>query len=130
MKAERSNVHMTSNVFPVAVKEDKINFDKNLRFVSCVADRKALCKLVEQRHGALGDWRLYKKYARSIPGIREWQVDAIVDADSGPVCEPGDRPWGPVQHGDMIVIECRCRRTGCHYFKQCRPDSERMNANE
>ena len=130
MKTDRSNVHMTSNVYPVKAEDGRINMSQNEDFVANVADRSALRGVVEMRYGRLSDWRLYERYARTIPGLREWQVRAIVHADSGPGCDRGDRPWGPVRRGDTILEECRCDKTACAYFRQCRPDREKPNANQ
>lgn len=130
MNTERSNVQMTSNVYPVETQDGHIDIENNEAFVARIAGRSALRRIVQMRYGGINDWRMYEKYARMIPGMQEWQVRAIVHADSGPGCEPGDRPWGPVRHGDEITEECRCDNTRCVYFKQCRSDLEKPNANQ
>ena len=122
MNIERSNVHMTSNVYPVQACDDRIDFGSNPNFIAQLADREALRQLVRMQYGSVNDHRLMMQYAESMPGLQDWQARRIGGCDSCSYAEPGDKPWGAqIVSGKYIQI-CRCEKSECVRFTECRPD--------
>ena len=124
MTPDRSNVHMTSNVYPVATENGRIDFHMNAKFVSHVADKEALRKIIEAKYGRVNDHRQLERYASSIPGIQDWQMRRIAGCDSCSYAEVGDKPWGSRIVNGKYVTVCRCERRQCTYFKECRPEED------
>jgi hypothetical protein len=123
---KNSNIQLTSNVYPVKVDGERIDFTKNRNFVARVWDREALIKLFQYVHHVPPDTRLLEKYAKGITGLREWQIRRIMNPDECSFC-PGEKPWGIVICGENFEEVCKCDRRECSEFARCRPKMETEN---
>ena len=124
---ERSNVQMTSNVYPVVVDAGRIDMRRNAAFVSAISDCAALKRIVSMCYGAGSDFREMARYASALPGIHDWQLRKIEGCDECSLAE-GDRPWGiRIENGTHIEV-CRCDRRQCRHFTDCRREEEHGNA--
>ena len=117
----KSNIQLISNVYPVKVDGEHIDFRESRHFVARVWDREALIKLFRYVCHIPPDTRLLKNYANGIHGISQWQIKRIMNSDECSLC-PGEKPWGIVIRGDNFEEVCRCERHECSEFKRCRPN--------
>jgi hypothetical protein len=129
MNTERSNLHMTSNVYPVNAPEGEVDFYSNSDFIKQIADPAILKILINERYGGANDYRLLERYARALHGIQEWQIRRLKGCDTCSDADTGDRPWGFRIRRDGTYEEiCRCQRKECMRYVECRPDLEKTNA--
>lgn len=121
MKPERSNLQITSNVYPVNVTENYINMKANSLFVSRITDRDALRRLVDIIHPGL-NYNDQRNYAQTIPGISDWQAKRIKIPDECALSPTGERPWGfSIINGELNYV-CKCNIRSCGHFDKCRPE--------
>jgi len=130
MNTERSNLHMTSNVYPV--KAPKGQFDVyNPDFIKQIADPAILKNLINERYGGANDYRVLERYARALHGIQEWQIRRLRGCDTCPDADAGDRPWGfRIRRDGRYEEICRCQKRECRHYAGCRRDLEETNVNQ
>ena len=121
---KNSNVQLTSNVYPVKVDGERIDFIENGDFVGRVWNREALIKLFQCVHHMPPDTRILEKYAKEIPGLSEWQIRRIKTPDECSLGLRGEKPWGIVIRDESFEEVCRCNRRDCIRFAECRPKME------
>ena len=120
MKTERSNVQIISNVYPVKVTGNRIDMQANTQFVSRIVDRDALRRLVDMIYPGLNYDKLRIRYAKTIPGISDWQANRIGIPDTCALAPSGEKPWGVlIVHGELKYV-CKCEMRGCKKFNECR----------
>ena len=119
--SKNSNIQLTSNIYPVKVDGEQIDFIENGDFVARVWDREALIKLYQYVHHVLPDTRTFEKYSKDIPGLSEWQIRRIKTPDECSLGFRGEKPWGIVIRDRSFEEVCRCNRRDCPYFAECRP---------
>lgn len=117
---KNSNVQLTSNVYPVKVDGEQIDFIENVDYVRRVWNREALIKLFQYVHHVPPDTRILEEYFK-IPGLSEWQIRRIETPDECAWCLPGEKPWGIVIRGESFEEVCKCNRRDCSEFRKCRP---------
>lgn len=128
MNAVRSNVHMTSNVYPVNVRNNLVHISENSSYVARIQDKAALRKIVALRWGEQNTAELWERYARQTPGFEEWQVKRINHVPSCVHCEPGDASWGLAYENGRYVEVCKCQNRSCEQYATCRPKVEKPDA--
>lgn len=123
---KNSNVQLTSNIYPVKVDRERIDFGRNEQFIRRVWDRDALIRLFKYVHYVnIVDQRNLRQLDRySIPGLSKWQIRRIETPDKCALCPPGDKPWGIVIRGESFEEVCKCNRRDCREFSKCRPEME------
>jgi hypothetical protein len=120
---KKSNVQLTSNVYPVKADGEYIDFTENVDFVSRVWNREALIKLFQYVYHVLQDNRILNNYVKEIPGLSEWQIRRIMTPDECSFA-PGEKPWGIVIGDGRFKEVCKCNRGDCSEFSKCRPNME------
>jgi len=120
---KNSNMQLTSNVYPVKVDGERIDFTENEDFVGRVWDKDALMKLFTCIHHVLPDKRILEKHPKKIPGLSEWQSWRIRTPEECANAS-GEKPWGIVIHGASFELVCKCNRRDCIHFAECRPKME------
>jgi hypothetical protein len=121
---KNSNVQLTSNVYPVKVDGERIDFIENGDFVARVWDREALIKLFQCVHHVPPDTRTVEKYCKDIPSLSEWQIRRIKTPDECSLALPGEKPWGIVIYGESFEEVCKCNKRDCRQYAKCRPNME------
>jgi hypothetical protein len=125
---EKSNVHLTSNVYVVRTSNERIDFAENSEFVSRVVEREALIKLFAYLHGIDPDNRALEYY-KGHNGLSDWQIKRI-DVSDECAYSPGEKPWGIIIHDGSFREECKCKRKNCEHYLDCRPDERKRNGSE
>ena len=128
MTNERSNIQLMSNVYPVDVRQGRIDFARNEAFVSQVADQEALKRIIQRRYGRVNDYRILEKYASTMPGFQDWQLRRVVGCDACTLAPRGEKPWGFRVTDGRYEEVCRCDQTECQHYGECRPKTERTDA--
>lgn len=113
---KKSNVSINSNVYPV--KTTRVVEDWQFR--KRVRGKEALRKLYHLIGGPAHDEDCRKNLHKH--GITDWQIKFFWDEDVPCSMADGEKTFGLVQQQDGYKLVCRCRKTSCQYFKECRPD--------
>lgn len=122
MKTKQSNVQVTSNVYPVNVRDNRIDMEANPRFVSRITNRTALRRLVDIVHPGLNYDDLRIRYAKTIPGISDWQVKRVGIPDACSLAPAGEKPWGvSIVYGELKYV-CKCKFRECPRISECKPE--------
>jgi hypothetical protein len=81
-------------------------------------------------YGGINDHSRMMQIAQFMQGLTDWQVRRIGGCDSCSESELGDKPWGTRSVNGSYISVCRCDRTQCSHFAECRPDKGVTHANK